>query len=187
MSSKQTIGGDRLGAGKKESVVLSHFNRSTADRSYLWRSSMSAGTLVPFMSELFTPGASGEIELNVDVMTLPTIGPLFGSFKVQLDVFKVPMRLFIGDLQYNKLNVGLAMENVTIPQMTLDGYYMTRDGTQVNESCMLRYLGVTGLGSKGTTGEQIRRNVNAIPWLSMLSIYKNYFIELFEALDKINN
>ena len=50
--------------------------RSTHDLSYLWRSSMSAGTLVPFMSELALPGDSFDINLNCEVLTLPTIGPI---------------------------------------------------------------------------------------------------------------
>ena len=49
---KTNIGGDRLGSGNKENVDLKTFKRSTHDLSSDWRSSMSAGTLVPFMSEL---------------------------------------------------------------------------------------------------------------------------------------
>jgi hypothetical protein len=181
--STQTIGGDRLGAGQKEKVYLHNYNRSSHDRSYLWRSSMSAGTLVPFMSELFTPGSSGTCELNVEVMTLPTIGPLFGSYKVQLDVFQIPMRLFIGDLQYNKLNVGMNMANVEIPQIFQTGYYDQNDPTkeQINTSNILRYLGVSGLGKgKGGTSRQIGRAINAIPLLNYYSIFKNYYANLQE-------
>ncbi len=179
--SQVTIGGDRLGAGQKEKVYLRNYERSSHDRSYLWRSSMSAGTLVPFMSELFTPGASGTCELNCEVMTLPTIGPLFGSYKVQLDVFQIPMRLFIADLQYNKLNVGLKMENVEIPQLFQTGWF---DGEkpkkeQINTSCILRYLGVSGLGKRTTTGN-IKRYINAIPLLNYYSIFKNYYANLQE-------
>ncbi len=179
--SKVTIGGDRLGAGQKEKVWLHNYSRSTHDRSYLWRSSMSAGTLVPFMSELFTPGSSGTCELNVEVMTLPTLGPLFGSYKVQLDVFQIPMRLFIGDLQYNKLNVGMNMSNVEIPQLFQTGYYDTEKPTkeQINTSSILRYLGASGLGKRTTTGD-IKRNINAIPLLNYYSVFKNYYANLQE-------
>jgi len=81
-----SIGGDRLGSGNKQNVSFKNYERSTHDLSYIWRSSMASGTLVPFMSEVGLPGDSFEIDLNCDVLTLPTVGPLFGSYKVQLDV-----------------------------------------------------------------------------------------------------
>ncbi len=168
-----TIGGDRLGAGQKEKVHLSHFNRSSFDRSYLWRSTMSQGTLVPFMSEIMLPGSSGNIELNCEVMTLPTTGPLFGSFKVQLDVFSVPMRLFMKDLQYNKLKVGLNMQSVEIPQIRVTN--VANEGNST--SSIMNYLGMPGVGYNESVN---RRDVNAIPLLSYYSIYKNYYANLQE-------
>ena len=88
---KVAIGGDRLGSGNKENVSMKNYERSTHDLSQVWRSSMAAGTLVPFMKELALPGDTFDIDLNAQVLTLPTIGPLFGNFKVQLDVFVVPI------------------------------------------------------------------------------------------------
>jgi hypothetical protein len=82
---KTTIGGDRLGSGNKQNVSLRNYERSTHDLGYTWRSSMAAGTLVPFMNYVALPGDSFDIDLDVDVLTLPTVGPLFGSFKVQLE------------------------------------------------------------------------------------------------------
>jgi len=78
---------------------------------------MASGTLVPFMSELALPGDSWDINLNAQVMTLPTIGPLFGSYKIQLDVFEVPIRLYNAQLHMNKLGVGMDMSNIFIPQI----------------------------------------------------------------------
>ena len=89
---KTTLGGDRLGSGGKQVYTDDTYHRSTHDMSYVWRSSMAAGTLVPFLSEVALPGDTFEIDLDIDVMTLPTIGPLFGSYKVQLDVFECPER-----------------------------------------------------------------------------------------------
>ena len=116
---KTTLGGDRLGSGNKQEVSFRNYERSTHDMGYTWRSSMAAGTLVPFMSELALPGDSWDIELNADVVTLPTIGPLFGSYKVQLDIFEVPMRLYNAKLHMNKLGIGMDMANVFLPQIRL--------------------------------------------------------------------
>jgi len=96
---KKTLGGDRLGSGRKMEVVLNHYERSTHDLSHVIRTTMSPGTLVPFLKQVGLPGDTFDIDLNADVMTSPTIGPLFGSFKLQLDVFLAPIRLYQGQLQ----------------------------------------------------------------------------------------
>ena len=48
MNLTKSIGKNTLGGGKKMNVDLKTYNRSTHDLSYIWRSSMAAGTLVPF-------------------------------------------------------------------------------------------------------------------------------------------
>ena len=64
MSSKVTLGGERLGSGKKNKIELHGYERSTHDLGYVWRSSMAAGTLVPFMSMVGLPGDTFDINLN---------------------------------------------------------------------------------------------------------------------------
>ena len=61
--------------------------------------------------------SSNGIELDIDVKTLPTVGPLFGSFDTHLDIFTAPIRLYSPKLHNNSLNVGLNMQNVQLPQM----------------------------------------------------------------------
>ena len=117
MQITKTIGGDRLGAGKKQKVSLHGFERSTHDLGNIFRSTMSVGTLVPFMNHVGLPGDTFDINLNADVKTLPTIAPLFGSMKLQLDVFSVPMRLYNRQLHNNKLKIGMNIEKVLFPQM----------------------------------------------------------------------
>ena len=113
--SKITVGAERLGSGSKNDIELKNYSRSTQNLSQTWKSSISAGTLVPFMSEIALPGDDWEIELNAIIRTLPTIGPLFGSYKVQLDVFQVPFRLYQKQLKMNSLNIGMEMHNVHLP------------------------------------------------------------------------
>ena len=96
MSKQVTLGGERLGGGRKMKVKLHGFNRSTHDLSYVWRSTMSPGTLVPFMVNVALPGDTFDIELDCDIMTTPTLGPLFRSFKVHMDLFFAPVRLYQG-------------------------------------------------------------------------------------------
>ena len=180
MSNSVKLGGERLGSGKKNKYITKTFNRSTHNLSYIWRSSMSAGTLVPFMTEVGLPGDTFDIDLNVDVKTLPTIGPLFGSYKVQLDVFEVPVRLYNGDLHMNMLNLGRDISKVKLPQIELTHQYkptdVYNDNSQINPSCIFSYLGIRGLGRTldGSTGE-IKRQFNAVPYLGYWDIFKNYY------------
>lgn len=179
MSMRKTLGGDRLGAGKKMQVDLHGYQRSTHDLSYIWRSTTSAGTLVPFMSQLCLPGDTWDIDLQCEVLTHPTIGPLFGSFKVQLDIFEAPIRLYNSWLHNNKLNVGRDISQVKIPQVGLETSYVDTaidiDNAQINPSCIFSYLGIRGVGPGPEIGEQTIRHFNAVPWLAYWEIFKNYY------------
>lgn len=178
---KTAIGGDRLGSGNKENVQLKTFSRSTHDLSSTWRSSMSCGTLVPFMSEVGLPGDSWDIKLDCNVMTLPTVGPLFGSYKVQLDVFQIPIRLYNAGLHMNKLGIGMKMDEVYLPQVKIltnnhPDYVQTfEDNEQIASSSIFKYLGISGLGRTTGSLNPARRFFNAVPYLAYWDIYKNYY------------
>ena len=145
MSSKVTLGGDRLGSGKKNRVELHGYERSAHDLGYVWRSTMAAGTLVPFMSMVGLPGDTFDISLNADFKTHPTVGPLFGSYKAQYDVFMVPMRLYNSLLHNNAMGMGMKMDKVLLPVMNIPAREWEEgediNSAQINPSCVLRYLG----------------------------------------------
>ena len=170
------LGGDRLGSGAKNNVRMRTYSRSTFDLSYTWRSSMAAGTLVPFMKQLALPGDSFEIKLNAEAMTLPTVGPLFGSYKLQMDVFTVPMRLYNRKLHMNRIGIGKDMYQALIPQVEIEAYsenaYETKE--QIEPSTLLSYMGIKGLGRAQNSGV-ISRQFNAVPLLAYYDIYKNYY------------
>ncbi|QCS36843.1 major capsid protein [Tortoise microvirus 14] len=185
MSKTVNIGGDRLGSGNKMNVQLHGYSRSNHDLSYVWRSTMSPGTLVPFMVQVALPGDSHDIELNAEVMTHPTLGPLFGSYKLQLDVFSIPFRLYNSWLHNNRLGIGLDMSKVKLPKLKFNLPYINATGSnipvdeqQINPSSLLAYLGIRG-GIRTNTGQissPYRRNTKmAIPYLAYWDIYKNYY------------
>lgn len=185
MSLTKSIGKNTLGGGKKINVNLKTYNRSTHDLSYIWRSSMAPGTLVPFCKILMTPGDTMEIDLTHQIMTHPTIGPLFGSYKVQADVFQCPIRLYNAMLHNNALNIGLKMSDVKLPKTyvetsDIDTMYFSGSGGQdhqISTSCVLSYLGQRGyVGENNTSSEDpliVKRN--AVPLLSYYDIFKNYY------------
>ncbi|AXH77799.1 MAG: major capsid protein [Microviridae sp.] len=185
--SKVTLGGNRLGSGNKQKVSMREYQRSSHDTSYIWRSTMASGTLVPFLSELALPGDSFDIDLNIDMLTHPTIGPLFGSWKIQLDVFQVPIRLYQGKLHQNMLGIGMDMSKVPLPQIQLFGVVPDQqkpiDNQQMNPSHLLSYLGIRGVGTNGDTVTAVAdRKFNAIPYLGYWDIYKNYYANKQEEI-----
>ena len=117
MSLTKSIGKNTLGGGKKMNVDLKTYNRSSHDMSYIWRNTQAPGTGVPFMCEIGLPGDTWDINLQERVMTHPTVGPLFGSFKLQMDVFQCPIRLYNALLHNNALNIGLDIKKVKLPVM----------------------------------------------------------------------
>lgn len=188
MGTSKTLGGERLGAGKKMKVDLHNYGRSTHDLGFIFRSSMSAGTLVPFMCKLGLPGDEWDIELNCDVKTLPTIGPMFGSMKVQLDVFQTPYRLYQALLHNNMLGVGMDMARVKLPLLSLNCKTLDFNSAtpvefqQINQSALLAYLGIRGVGKSNEVCGFVTREFNAIPLLAYWDIYKNYYANKQEEI-----
>ena len=180
------LGGDRLGSGSKMNINLHGYNRSTHDLSRAWRSSMTVGTLVPFMVEPALPGDSFNIDLATLVRTMPAVGPLYGSYKMQLDVFSCPIRLYNGLLHNNMAKIGLNMSQVKLPTITLEHTVLNRkkknykwDNSQINTSALMNYLGVRGIAgaliADADNEKVITRDFNAIPVLAYYDIYKNYY------------
>ena len=156
------------------------YERSTHDLGYIWRSTMACGTLVPFMSLVGLPGDTFDIELNADVKTHPALGPLFGSFKLQLDLFSVPIRLYNATLHNNPLEVGMTMNSIKFPLLEVEcnqlqaGSEVPIEMQQVNPSSLMAYLGVRGFGN--SIRPNFKRYFNAIPTIAYWDIYKNYYI-----------
>ena len=190
MSLTRSIGKNTLGGGKRMQVDMKTYNRSTHDLSYVWRNTQSPGTLVPFICELALPGDVHEIQLSANVLTHPTVGPLFGSFKLQLDIFECPIRLYNAQLHNNKLGIGLDMSKVKFPVLgiTYDKEYdnplktkNTLNDAQVNPSCLRSYLGFNGVGRiNPTTGKTLIVTSQCMPELMYYDIFKNYYANLQE-------
>ena len=171
-------------------VDMKTYNRSTHDLSYVWRNTQSVGTLVPFICELALPGDVHEIQLSANVLTHPTVGPLFGSFKLQLDVFECPIRLYNAQLHNNKLGIGLDMSKVKFPVLNITydkikdnplSFGNSTNNCQVNPSCLRSYLGFNGVGRiYPTNGNNIQVPDQCMPELMYYDIFKNYYANLQE-------
>lgn len=175
---KKTLGGDRLRSESKMEVYLPNFGRSSHNVGKIIRTSQACGTIVPYWCQIGLDGTTFYIDITTKVKTLPTTGPVFGSFKHQIDVFVIPIRLYIAALHNNALGVGLNMSKVLLPcfqAMTANTSIYEKDTNrgQVNPSSLLAYLGIRGFGHSAVN--QYLRRFPAMFNLAYWDIFKNYY------------
>ena len=175
---KKTLGGDRLRSESKMEVYLPNFGRSSHNVGKIIRTSQACGTIVPYWCQIGLDGTTFYIDITTKIKTLPTTGPVFGSFKHQIDVFVIPIRLYIAALHNNALGVGLNMSKVLLPRFLVYSantsiYENDTNRGQVNPSSLLSYLGIKGFGH--TKVNQYMRSFPAIFNLAYWDIFKNYY------------
>lgn len=159
-------------------VYLPNFGRSSHNIGKIIRTSQACGTIVPYWCQIGLDGTTFYIDITTKVKTLPTTGPVFGSFKHQIDVFVIPIRLYIAALHNNALGVGLNMSKVLLPQFEVYSanasiYEDDLNRGQVNPSSLLSYLGIKGFGHSRIN--QYLRRFPAIYNLAYWDIVKNYY------------
>ena len=191
---KKTLGGERLGAGKKMAVELENFGRSSNNLSKIVRTDQSFATIVPYYCEVGLTGDTFYInEIESIIRTLPTNGPVFGSAKFQVDVFCVPIRLYMSALHNNALGIGLKMANIKLPKLwepvlpeakvgndKIDEYLIKRIN-QYNPSSLPAYLGKRGLPVNGVN-TLLNFKRQALFELAYWDIYKNYYANKQEEI-----
>lgn len=175
---KKTLGGDRIRSESKMEVYLPNFGRSSHNVGKIIRTSQACGTIVPYWCQIGLDGTTFYIDITTKVKTLPTTGPVFGSFKHQIDVFVIPIRLYIAALHNNALGVGLNMSKVLLPCFEVFStntsiYENDTNRGQVNPSSLLSYLGIKGFG-RSDVNEYLRR-FPAMFNLAYWDIFKNYY------------
>lgn len=175
---KKTLGGDRLRSESKMEVYLPNFGRSSHNVGKIIRTSQACGTIVPYWCQIGLDGTTFYIDITTKVKTLPTTGPVFGSFKHQIDVFVIPIRLYIAALHNNALGVGLNMSKVLLPYFqayvaNTSIYEQDTNRGQVNPSSLLAYIGIKGFGRNKVN--QYLRRFPAIFNLAYWDIFKNYY------------
>lgn len=175
---KKTLGGDRIRSESKMEVYLPNFGRSSHNVGKIIRTTQACGTIVPYWCQIGLDGTTFYIDITTKVKTLPTTGPVFGSFKHQIDVFVIPIRLYIAALHNNALGVGLNMSKVLLPQFRASTaitsiYENDTNRGQVNPSSLLSYLGIKGFGFSKTNSHI--RTFPAIFNLAYWDIFKNYY------------
>lgn len=180
---KVTLGGERLGTGNKMRVNLPEFGRSSHDQGMVFTTDQAIGTLVPAYCNLATRGDTLYFDdITSLVRTLPTAGPVFGTFKQQIDVFVAPIRLYIGPLHNNATGIGLKMDQVKFPKKqhrttvyTDDIELKNPNLPSVAPNSLGAYLGQTGSKIGGGFVNTVTYKENSIFELFYWDIYKNYY------------
>lgn len=172
MAITKTIGKNTLGDNNKMHVRLREYDMSSQNLSYVFRSTMGVGMLVPFMKIVCQKGDIFDIKLTNKTMTHPTLGPLFGSFKIQHFIFTAGFRLYNSWLHNNRTGIGMKMSDIKFPTMNRGSFTSTEPESKYSPSSLYSYIGWRGTRCKAIAN--ISRK-NAIPALIYLDIFKNYF------------
>lgn len=187
MGIKRTLGGDRLGTGKKMTVELENFGRATFNLNKVIRFDQAFGVLNPTYCAINLNGGTFYINVKAMAKTLPTNGPIMGRAKYQIDFFTIPIRLYIAALHNNAVGVGLKMNKVFLPQFTVEKIpqidftsHVEPNRQQVAQDSLLAFIGIRGLGNPKST--RAKRNFPAIFMLGMYDIYKNYYANKQEEI-----
>ena len=172
MAITRTIGKNTLGDNNKMKVRLREYDMSSQNLSYVFRSTMGVGMLVPFMKIICQKGDIFDIKLTNKTMTHPTLGPLFGSFKLQHFIFTAGFRLYNSWLHNNRTGIGMKMSDIKFPLICRGDNIDENQNAKNNPSSLYSYIGWKGTREK-TAGNIAKKN--AIPVLIYLDIFKNYF------------
>lgn len=172
MAITRTIGKNTLGDNNKMKVRLREYDMSSQNLSYVFRSTMGVGMLVPFMKIVCQKGDIFDIKLTNKTITHPTLGPLFGSFKLQHFIFTAGFRLYNSWLHNNRTGIGMKMSDIKFPTIRRAPFNTRKAIVKSNPSSLYSYIGWKGTRAK-ETGDIPKKN--AVPILIYLDIFKNYF------------
>lgn len=175
MTVVRTLGKNTLGDNNKMKVAMRDYDMSTHDISTVFRSSVGVGMLVPFCKILCQKGDIIDLNLINKTLSQPTLGPLFGSFKLQHFMFFGGFRLYNSWLHNNRTGIGMKMSDIKLPMMKAETKGTeTEATTNISASALYKYLGWSKSRRKGasaTTGVL----KNGVPLLLYLDIFKNFF------------
>lgn len=175
MTVVRTLGKNTLGDNNKMKVAMRDYDMSTHDISTVFRSTIGVGMLVPFCKILCQKGDIIDLNLINKTLSQPTLGPLFGSFKLQHFMFFGGFRLYNSWLHNNRTGIGMKMSDIKLPMMVADTTGSTTSAkTNISSSALYKYLGWTKSRREGSsaTGGVYK---NGVPLLLYLDMFKNFF------------
>lgn len=168
-------------------VTIRKPKRSNFDLSFLNRFSAAPGLLYPVVIKELFPADQVHMDLSSFIKTIPPIGPIFGSFKVQFDTFFIPNRYYNRILHDDR--VGFDPQDIYFPLANLNLDYRIVPTSDLKQGChpssLWHFLGVPQeFGSSQNAAAQkytLYRNFNAVPFLGYYEIFRSYYANTQES------
>lgn len=174
------IGGDRIGSGNQMTVRTHGYGYSTHDVSKVRRTSISFGTIVPMGMWLLTSGSHLKLRLDALITSNALNYQLYGTAKFQADVFETRMANYNPKMLLNLNDQGYNISDIKFPKMRLQTNAITSNvrmnNQQINDSALLRYLGVNANGQNtDTIYDPVTRDHMAMWLLMYYQTVKEYY------------
>lgn len=176
MAIVKNIGKNTIGDNKKMAVSMHEYHMSSQNLSEVFRSTLGVGMLVPCYNLLCQKGDVVDIQIINKTLTHPTLGPLFGSFKLQHFMFFGPLRLYNSWLHNNRNGIGMKMSDIKFPMASLIPEKIENTETyqiKTNSSSLYNYLGWKGSIYKNIQSADVKKQ--GIKQLIYWDCFKNYF------------
>ena len=152
---------------KRSKHNLSHENKLTCDMGYL----------IPVMCKLALPGDKWKVKINLSMRVAPLLAPMMHNVKVFFHTFSVPLRLLVGNDNWEKFITGGVNGDDTsvLPRIYFEN--------GINVGDLGDYLGfptnepqVTGSdGSIIRAGRTFSQNVSALPYRAYALIFNDWY------------
>lgn len=170
--------------GKLNKVLLKNPSSSNFNLSRKIRFTAAPGVLYPIVNQECVPGDKVSFNIDALIKTYPLLAPLMGSFKIQVDAFFSPTRLYSKALHFNR-RVLESPAAGTFPIYRFGGTNPTdTPATRVHESSLLSFLGFPAgfCNPRNTTGGPLEAlDFNALPICTYIDIFRNYYCNPQEA------
>lgn len=175
---KKEIGGQRIGSSNKMTVETREYSRSQQNLETEIATGMTIGTVTPVHDSVILAGDTRELEISSLIITRPTNGPLFDSFKCEINVFRYDYRLAIAKLHMNLLKKGLTMADIKLMQIEMEAekidWSKDPSNQQISPSSIFRYQGISGVGDT-IDSTKPKRYFNGTSWFAYWEIMKHYY------------
>ena len=118
---KITVGGSgRIHSGGKISQEIQDFNRANHNLSKIVRDTIAPGVCVPIYTKRALPGDTFDIEdIEMQIYTDPTERAMYGAYKMYIEFYFAPTRLYQAWLHNNKEYIGEDMSRAKLPLMDI--------------------------------------------------------------------
>lgn len=153
---------------KRSNFNLGRVNRFSADVGYV----------IPCYVEEVLPNSYKRLDVDALIQTNATIAPLMGSFKVKIDAFFVPLRLYHRHLDLNNTDIdfddNFDFHYIDTPIFEIESSLGGGKSISVAPGSLFDYLGIMPAGFNSRAWNSSFR-LNATPFIGYFDIWRNFY------------